>query len=282
MSVSIQVAGRNLTQREINRKIYLNTMRSVYPNSIKIVTVNQDKQVADQFLPKSIKDKCKLLDDKIWQSLTAKLHNIIVNHQRVVSRNMTRLWLSMILCYGIMLFVGLYPGLNANSSNNQNPSETLFQSSAIYQIAFASVVIISMLVMPNLVYNFFCLKPFLRQFETWKRECISAFDKNGIEVVKITSSELLSFARFSGCFAYAYNFSMLIWYGSLIWLNYERVQVEIFWRAVKSGVKVRRYSLMAAPANRQVAETAAVPVQDNQSVRKNSVRATPQITNVQE
>ena len=66
--------------------------------------------------------------------------------------------------------------------------------------------------------------------------------KVGIEVIKVTTGEIVSDRS-------PMKLLGLLYYGSNVWFRFEDARVEIFWRSVKSGQRVRRYSLIVGSSD---------------------------------
>lgn len=106
-----------------------------------------------------------------------------------------------------------------------------------FQVVYPLVSLFLLLVVPNACFTYWTIRPLLVAFESWKHDLVIQLDKLGIEVIKVTTGEIVSDQspmRWLG----------RLYYGSGVWFRFEDAKVEIFWRSVKSGQRVRRYSLM--------------------------------------
>ena len=232
------------TQKDLHRRIFLNTMRNVYPNSLQISYTYAEDEARFQLKPLSVSHKCPAISDKLWTDLLAKLHQIFLEHVHVRFRVMFCTWALLVVSavlYGV--FGAVFHQLNQ----------------LWYQLTGPIVFGIGWLLIPNAVFTQLTIRPTLASFEQWKRNTVIQFDKCGIEVIKITTGELVSDKS-------AWRWLGMLYYGSAFWFRFEDVQVELFWRSVKSSSRVRRYSLMitnSAPANDETGKAVAESVENS-------------------
>lgn len=201
-------------------------MRNVYPNSLQIHY--EFNGIEEQFVlkPESVNGQCPVVPDKTWSDLISQLHCLFLTHVQCRQRTMLIMWSSLILSAILYLLIGVY----ANVLDEH-----------VYQAFGPIFYFLAVLFLPNLVYTHLTIRPLLKHFEEWKHRLVLEFDKAGVEVVKVTTGEIVSDQS-------PYRWLGALYYGSTVWFRYEEAQVEVFWRSVKSGRHVRRYSLMIATA----------------------------------
>lgn len=217
----INTETSSASNRDLQRKIFLNTMRSVYPDSIQIKYIFNDDEKRFILRPMTVQDKLSV-DDKQWTELMMKLNNIFLKHVSKRSKLMPMVWTLILVSTAIFVTAGFVAGLF---------------SSVAYLASGPSVLLLLCLIVPNTCYTLLLVRPMLKEFEDWKRSVMVQFDKSSVEVIRITTGGLLSDRS-------PYRVLGALYYGSSIWFRYEDCAIEIFWRSVKSGKRVRRYSLM--------------------------------------
>lgn len=215
-------SGKFNNQRDLHRRIFLNTMRSVYPNSIQISYHKSLEDDRFNLKPLTVSAKCNSIKDKLWVDLLYKLHIMFQNHVRERFKVMLITWSTLVFLAILYLVLG--------SSFNQ-------LNQLWFKAAGPSIFILAMILLPGTIFNFFVMKPMLKDFESWKRDLTVQFDKHGVEVIKVTSGEIVSDKS-------PRKWLGRVYYGSGVWFRYEDFQMEIFWRYIKNGSRVRRYSLM--------------------------------------
>lgn len=222
MSSSSSSSKDTYGKKDLQRRIFLNTMRSVYPDSIQIKYVWSDDDMSYILKPISVLKKCKDMEDKTWGDLMNQLNDIFLKHINVRNKVVPCAWLVLAVIAALYLAIGF-------ASNSF--------SSVAYLVAGPIVFMFLCVLIPNTCYTMLAVKPLFKDFENWKRTCISKFDKAGIEVIRITTGGLLSDRS-------PYRVLGAIYYGSGVWFRYQDCAIEIFWRSIKSSKRVRRYSLM--------------------------------------
>ena len=210
-------------RKQLHRKIFLNTMRTVYPNSLRIRYEYSYDEQRYNIRPLSVQDKCKHVTDKVWVQQLSELNDIWTRHYIYRERVMLAAWALITFSFSMFITYGII-----------SPE---MQISTVYWAVGLVFGLLVTLIVPGVVFTFVAMRPMLRQFETWKRKINLDLDKLGIEIVKITSGEIVSDKSPHHLFG-------MLFYGSSMWFRYDDAEVEIFWRSVKSGAHVRRYSLM--------------------------------------
>src|SRR5690606_17121282 len=99
-------APNALSQKDLHRRIFLNTMRNVYPNSIQIAYVYDQPDEMFRLLPLTITHKCPAIKDKLWAEVLGKLHRIFLNHVQRRYKLMALTWTSLILLVLAYLLIG--------------------------------------------------------------------------------------------------------------------------------------------------------------------------------
>lgn len=230
-------------RKQLQRKIFLNTMRNVYPNSLRIkydYSWDENRYVLQ---PISAKAKCKSIDDKEWSELMYRLNDIWTSHIIHRERLMISVWSLMTFATSLYISFGITTGILLDQM--------------WYGAIGAVTVLMGILIIPTVTFTYGAMKPMLKHIDNWKYQCNIKLDKMGIEVVKITSGEILSDKS-------SYKWLGAIYYGSLIWFRYEDAEMEIFWRYIKSGKHVRRYSLMMASNAESKQERCEISISDGQ------------------
>lgn len=166
------------------------------------------------------------MSDKAWSDITSRLHHVFVKHVKSRGRVMNIVWTFLILFFTLFTAVCAAEG---------EINTLWFKITLPVSLAFV------LLIVPNMVFTYFTIRPLLADFEEWKNHLTIQFDKVGVEVIKVTTGEIVS----GNARGLNKVFGML-WFGSSIWFRYDDCRVEIFWRSIKSGKRVRRYSLMVS------------------------------------
>lgn len=211
-----------LPQKELQRRIYLNTMRKVYPNSLQIHYNYSASDESFIIQPVSVLSLCKDIPDKLWADLTGRLNTIFITHVRNRRRTMLMLWSAFTFLLALYILVGWRLELGAKSW---------------YLIAGPVGFPILALIVPNITYSLLIVRPFLRQLEEWQHHLVIQLGKCNLEIVKVTTGDIVSDKA-------PFHLFWMFYYGSSVWFRFEDTKVEVFWRSVKSGQRVRRYSLM--------------------------------------
>lgn len=68
------------SSKDLQRKIFLNTMRSVYPHSLQIHYIPNAGNTGYQLVPVSAKMKCQVIEDEIWKDVTTRLDELFAKH----------------------------------------------------------------------------------------------------------------------------------------------------------------------------------------------------------
>ena len=230
------------SQRDLQRRIFLNTMRNVYPNSLLIRYEYSEDEGQFVMQPASVTTLCPAIKDKLWAHLLVELNNIFIDHVQRRQQSMLMAWLGMIFAFTAYFIVGLV---------------TEATGKVAYQVTGPIVAFILVVFLPNIIYSRSSVRPLLRRFDQWKQNLALQLDKEGIEVVKVTTGEIVSDRS-------PYRVLGTLYFGSTAWFRFEDAQVEIFWRSVKSGKSVRRYSLMISSS------AAGVDADEEEPVRKDA------------
>lgn len=109
-----------------------------------------------------------------------------------------------------------------------------------FQVTLPVVFSLAAMIIPNICFTQLVMRPMLHEFDEWKHHLTSQLEKANVEIIKITSGELISDKA-------SIHFLWSVIYGSSCWFRYQDVEVEIFWRLIKSAKRIRRYSLIANP-----------------------------------
>jgi hypothetical protein len=216
-----------LPQKELQRKIYLNTMRKVYPNSLQIHYIYSSSDESFIIQPLSVQPLCKEIPDKLWAELTDRLNTLFIQHVRQRRRIMLTLWSVFFAILLLYILVGWRLQLGDRNW---------------FLITGPIVFPLLALIVPNITYSLLIVRPFLHRLEEWQHHLVIQLGKCGLEIVKVTTGDIVSDRA-------PWHLFWMFYYGSSVWFRFEDSKVEVFWRSVKSGQRVRRYSLMISSSN---------------------------------
>lgn len=258
-------------KRDVQRRIFLSAMRTVYPNSILVnyrppssakphVSFQLDtlhtgskrvKSCAQALLKIRGKNRCSRIGTEQFTKTLDTLDVLFQAHLSNRRRNCVAEWVMMVVMMAAYVGVGVWTRLYQN---------------VLFDVVGVVVTLLSITIVPNLVYTHRSLNPLILQFNDWKKQLTKEWLNCGVDIVKITSGELVSPIRSNNIIEHVKWMVGSLMLGSGVWMQLPDVEVEIFWRSVKSGQNVRRYSLMIASES----ESEAVKDSEHNSTQLNS------------
>jgi hypothetical protein len=243
-----QLSGKAINPKDLQRKIFLNTMRNVYPDSVQIKYGKAS--LTDEYIlkPLSVSDKFRKISDKVWAEIIFKLNLIFNEHVATRFTIMTSVWIFILLNIIAFVVVGLEYQLFSNLA---------------FVIVGPVFIVLLIIFLPNIIFSYVVMRKFLKSLDIWRTVFCQAFDKCGVEIIKITTGEIVSGKG-------KYKMLGTIFYGSSVWFRYEDAAIEIFWRSVKSGKKVRRYSLMISGSGDELGSKGLPNVTEELEVRNSN------------
>lgn len=147
-------------QKRLQRRIFLNTLRNVYPGSIRLhyepaepSTDNLNAPVEWIMTPgTTVRDSCPEIGDRLWSALAAELHGVFLRHVQRRQWVMSMAWLSLLLAATVFTVLGWHYGVWA---------ETAYRASGPVLFLFALVLV------PSIAFTYGTVRPMLLDFDQW-------------------------------------------------------------------------------------------------------------------
>jgi hypothetical protein len=124
------------------------------------------------------------MQDKVWADIITKLNAMLIHHVKRRTNVMVLVWMVIALFFVTFSMIAFGAG---------QLHMLWFQITAPVMAAFIALIV------PNLCFTYFTIRPLLRAFEDWKRFVTFQFDKRGIEIIKVTTGEVKSRYREMMC-----------------------------------------------------------------------------------